>query len=204
MPCGSSCTPLSSFHVKDPTAAFYSEASGLSFRSASPPQESPSTFHSLMAASAPVLATLPSLIHTTPFTPSLCAFPALTLFPGLAKLHTCTFVSRLPLTAKLPSGLQSKHVTRAVCELQREVTTDQSAAEKTVMPPPAVPTARCEELGEKQREDAGEVRMSLMLLTGLSEEDIEKMWRLLLSPLTATKWPLGDDAMAVGKKPWVG
>lgn len=39
--------------------------------------------------------------------------------------------------------------------------TDQSDVEKTVIPPTAVPTARCDESGEKASVEAGEVRTSV-------------------------------------------
>lgn len=119
----------------------------------------PLTAHVLTAASAPTLTILSSPSHTTPPTPSLCAPAALTLFPGLAKLHTNTFVSRLPLAANWPSGRQAMLVIRDVWALQRLVRSELSDVLKTEMPPLARPMASFEASWEKARVDAGAVRL---------------------------------------------
>src|SRR5271156_3143598 len=66
----------------------------------------PLTSHTLTVASNPQLMIF-SPNHTTPFTPSLCAFVALTLAPGSFRLHTKIFVSRLPLTACVPASFHA-------------------------------------------------------------------------------------------------
>lgn len=90
-------------------------------------------------------------------------------------------------------------VTRAECELHREVATLQSEELKTVMPPLAVPAARCVESGEKESELAGEVSASARVFVGVRLEPArEKTVRDLLSEARTMFLPLGDAAMAVG------
>ena len=81
----------------------------------------PSILHPFTHPSTPTLFTSASPVQTTPFTPSLCALPTLTLVPGFFTLHTKILVSSAPLTALLASLSQAMLVTRPVWDDQRVI-----------------------------------------------------------------------------------
>lgn len=82
-------------------------------------------------------------------------------------------MSKLPLTANLPSPDHAIDVTRAVCELQRVVVGLYSEVERTVMLPEVVPMARWLDMGEKDRAEARVVRVSGRVLWGVSGDEDE-------------------------------